>query len=100
MYWLHAYPSAAISMGPKEYPPQQPKESEVEDTLGALLQSKNKAETLEGLLNSIPFHKKDEAVKPERWRCSICGYIHEGPMAKDFRCPVCKQGADKFIKIE
>ena len=32
--------------------------------------------------------------------CTVCGYIHEGPMTEDFKCPVCKQGADKFVKIE
>lgn len=34
----------------------------------------------------------------EKWRCTVCGYIHEGPMTPDFKCPVCKQGADKFTK--
>ena len=36
----------------------------------------------------------------EKWKCTICGYIHEGPMTEDFKCPKCKQGADKFVKIE
>lgn len=36
----------------------------------------------------------------EKWKCSVCGYIHEGPMTPDFKCPVCKQPADKFVKIE
>ena len=36
----------------------------------------------------------------EKWKCTVCGYIHEGPMTPDFKCPVCKQGTDKFVKIE
>ena len=36
----------------------------------------------------------------EKWKCTICGYIHEGPISEDFKCPKCKQGADKFVKIE
>ena len=36
----------------------------------------------------------------EKWKCSICGYVHEGPMTEDFKCPLCKQSADVFEKIE
>ena len=36
----------------------------------------------------------------EKYRCSVCGYIHEGPMPEDFKCPVCKQPASAFEKIE
>ena len=36
----------------------------------------------------------------EIWKCSVCGYIHEGPLPEDFRCPVCKQPASKFVKVE
>lgn len=36
----------------------------------------------------------------EKWKCTICGYIHEGPMTDDFVCPICKQPASKFVKIE
>lgn len=41
-----ACPSAAISMVPKELPPQQPKEEKVVEVLRGLLQSKAKAENL------------------------------------------------------
>ena len=36
----------------------------------------------------------------EKWKCSICGYVHEGPLTPDFVCPVCKQPASVFVKIE
>ena len=52
------------------------------------------------LLKSIKFNEKSEETKMEKWKCSVCGYIHEGPMTPDFKCPVCKQPAEKFVKIE
>ena len=36
----------------------------------------------------------------EKWKCSVCGYIHEGPMTDDFVCPICKQPASVFRKVE
>ena len=36
-----------------------------------------------------------------KWKCSICGYIYEGEeLPEGFTCPLCKQSADKFVKIE
>ena len=148
-------PSSAISMVPKELPPQQPKEDKVVEALRGLIQSKAAAEIvasqlpdalsaavekssrlmaedlcreagfmlpqsgntrsfLEGiktypdiptdvvnsLLHTIQFNEKTEERKMEKWKCSVCGYIHEGPMAEDFKCPICKQPASKFVKIE
>jgi rubrerythrin len=36
----------------------------------------------------------------EKYRCTVCGYIHEGPMPEDFTCPICGQPASVFEKIE
>lgn len=36
----------------------------------------------------------------EKWKCSTCGYIHEGPLPADFKCPLCKQPASVFVKLE
>ena len=150
-----ACPSGAISMVPREMPPQQPKEEKVAEALRGLIQSKNQAEQIaaglpdalsaavekssrlmaedlcreagfmlpqsenarallekiraypgipadvvDTLLRTIPFEKKTEEQTMEKWKCTVCGYIHEGPMTPDFKCPVCGQGADKFVKIE
>ena len=150
-----ACPSAAISMVPREMPPQQPKEDKVVEALRGLIQSKNQAENMaaqlpdalsaavekssrlmaedlcreagfmlpqsentrtfletirsypgipadvvDTLLKTIPFQNKTEDKNMEKWRCTVCGYIHEGPMTPEFKCPVCGQGADKFVKIE
>ena len=35
----------------------------------------------------------------ETWKCTVCGYVHEGPLPADFTCPVCKQPASKFEKV-
>lgn len=150
-----ACPSGAISMVPKEYPPQQPKRPDVKEALRGLIQSKAHAEniasqlpgalsaaveksnrlmaedlcreagfmlpqsgntkaflesireypgipsdTVNALLETIRFNEKTEENKMEKWKCTVCGYIHEGPMTPDFTCPVCKQPADKFVKME
>lgn len=40
-----------------------------------------------------PEEKPDAEIAPaKKWRCTVCGYIHEGPEPPD-ECPVC--GADK-----
>ena len=33
-----------------------------------------------------------------KFRCTVCGYIHEGDSAPEF-CPQCKQPASKFVEI-
>ena len=35
----------------------------------------------------------------EKWKCSVCGYIHEGPLPEGYKCPVCKVGTNKFVKV-
>ena len=153
-----ACPSGAITMMPKELPPQQPKEYKVTEALRALIQSKAKAEIIAArlpdilsvavekssrlmaedlcreagfmlpqsnnvreflemiktypdipvdivneLLKSIKFNenkKIKEVNNMEKWKCTVCGHIHEGSMNEGFKCPVCKQPAGKFVKIE
>ncbi len=152
-----ACPSGAISMMPKELPPQQPKEDKVVEALRALVQSKAEAENIasqlpdtlsaavakssrlmaedlireagfmlpqsantkefleliksypdipsdvvESLLGTIKFNEeteKKEVKKMAKWKCTVCGYIHEGDTPPE-KCPVCKQPAEKFVKIE
>lgn len=42
-------------------------------------------------------NKKMNSVK---YRCSVCGYIHEGELPEGFTCPICKQPASVFEKVE
>ena len=65
------------------------------------------AEAVELLLESISFNEpaaesaaEKEEEPMEMWKCSVCGYVHEGPLPEDFTCPVCKQPASKFVKVE
>lgn len=41
----------------------------------------------------------EPSQQPERWRCRVCGHIHEGSLPTDFLCPVCKQPASSFERI-
>ena len=34
----------------------------------------------------------------KKFRCTVCGYIHEGNEAPE-QCPLCKVGADKFVEV-
>lgn len=151
-----ACPSGAISMVPKELPPQQKHIDSVTSQMNALLRSKSEQEhmaaSLPGKLavaverssrimaedivreagymlpqsaNAREFLKKllkeqtdptfpraaaeklltmlhpnEEApAETEKWRCTVCGYIHEGPLPEDFTCPRCKQPASVFERI-
>ena len=35
-----------------------------------------------------------------KYRCKICGYIHEGEMSEDFTCPICSAPKSMFEKVE
>ncbi len=149
-----ACPSGAISMMPKELPPQQPKIDNVIEALRALVQSKAEAESIasqlpdtlsaavakssrlmaedlireagfmlpqsantrefleliktypgiptdvvEELQKTIKFNEQKEVKKMAQWKCTVCGYIHEGDEAPE-QCPICKQPKEKFIKLE
>lgn len=52
----------------------------------------------------LPEEDKKEAkqnTSASRYVCTVCGYIYEGDeLPRDFICPICKQGADKFKKVE
>ena len=45
--------------------------------------------------------KQGGTKKMAKWKCSVCGYVYEGEeLPAGFTCPLCKQSADKFVKIE
>ncbi|NLB33999.1 MAG: 4Fe-4S binding protein [Tissierellia bacterium] len=41
-----------------------------------------------------------EDKKMVKYKCSVCGYVHEGELPEDFECPRCSQPASVFINIE
>ena len=58
---------------------------------------------VEDLLHTLKFNEKNEKTEEkemEKWKCTVCGYVHEGPMTPDFKCPICKQPAERFVRIE
>ena len=38
-------------------------------------------------------------TKMAKWKCKVCGYIHEGEINADFKCPICKQPATSFEEV-
>ncbi len=45
--------------------------------------------------------KKGVKNSMKKFKCTVCGYIHEAEeLDKDFTCPICKVGADKFIELK
>lgn len=75
------------------------------DFLKSLLQKsqpddfpKDVVEKLITILNKKNITQEDK--KMEKYRCTVCGYIHEGPLPADFKCPRCNQPASAFEKIE
>ncbi|MDR2687170.1 MAG: flavin reductase [Oscillospiraceae bacterium] len=47
-----------------------------------------------------PQEPRSGEPRRRRWRCRICGYIHEGEsLPADFTCPLCKHGASDFEEI-
>lgn len=59
-------------------------------------------EVVEKLLDRINNKKikVQEDMKMVKYRCSVCGYIHEGELPEDFKCPICKQPASVFVLLE
>ena len=157
-----ACPAKAISLVPREYPPQQAKDASVIAALRRLADSKTAQERIAAklpgilakavekstrimaedllreagymlpqsgsartlltelleqfagepgfpaedarfLLDTLSFNepaapKEENTV--EVWKCTVCGYIHEGPMPEGFTCSRCGQPASKFVKAE
>ncbi|WP_243112224.1 rubredoxin-like domain-containing protein [Anaerofustis stercorihominis] len=56
---------------------------------------------IKDLLNTINFNEESSYEKNEivKWKCSVCGYIHEGKNPPAL-CPICKQPAEKFFRVE
>ncbi|MGM9604006.1 MAG: rubrerythrin [Faecousia sp.] len=45
--------------------------------------------------------KQGGTIKMAKWKCEICGYVYEGEeLPEGFTCPVCKQPASAFEKLE
>lgn len=155
-------PSGALSLAPRTFPPEQPKDKEIIAAMTALAEAKVKAEAIAKsiaekatdrvekmvataikesnhqmaddilreagyllpqsksvvtLLKDIMATKQPEGfpvsavekllrllqdkgeVKMKKYRCTVCGYIHEGELTEDFRCPICNQPSSAFVEV-
>lgn len=155
-------PSGALSLAPRTFPPEQPKDKEIITAMTALAEAKVKAEAIANsiaetttdrvekmvataikesnhqmaddilreagyllpqsksvvtLLKDIMATKQPEGfpvsavekllrllqdkgeVKMKKYRCTVCGYIHEGELTEDFRCPICNQPSSAFVEV-
>ncbi len=63
-------------------------------------------EAAKELLARIPCNETEKNTekgenKMNKWKCKVCGYIYEGEeLPADFTCPICRQPASAFEKIE
>lgn len=50
--------------------------------------------------SDVKTKKAPAAASGQQWRCSVCGYVHQGSLPDAFICPVCKQPAKAFVQVE
>lgn len=48
--------------------------------------------------NAAPPSPAAPAASGKKWRCTVCGYIHEGETPPE-SCPLCHVPADKFVEV-
>lgn len=57
--------------------------------------------------NAPTYLPEEDTAEPsntsEKWVCSVCGYVYDGAtpfeeLPADYKCPVCGQSKDKFVK--
>ena len=53
----------------------------------------------ESLLHNTGWNEPASAPRPERWKCSVCGYVHERALPEGFVCPRCRQAAAAFVRL-
>ena len=57
-------------------------------------------DTIKELLHLIPNNeRKGEETIMAKWKCKVCGYIHEGDVPPSV-CPICKQPSSQFERVE
>lgn len=52
--------------------------------------------------NAPTYQPEEEPEKKaaSKFECQVCGYIYEGDeLPQDYKCPICGQGPDKFVKV-
>ncbi|MDD4796335.1 MAG: 4Fe-4S binding protein, partial [Eubacteriales bacterium] len=57
-------------------------------------------EAVEKLLALLKTNEKMEETSMETWKCSVCGYKHEGSLPDGFTCPRCGVPGNLFEKVQ
>jgi len=57
-------------------------------------------DAVQTLLAKLDCNENTEVTTMEKWKCTVCGYVHEGPMTDDFKCPKCGAPASAFVKMD
>ena len=70
----------------------------LQDILDAPMGEGFPADDVKTLMKLLNKNKEEKSMS--KYRCTACGYIHEGVLTEDFKCPVCKQPASKFESVE
>ena len=58
------------------------------------------SEDMPGMLVEKSYEVTKEEKEAEGNVINTCGFIHDGRMTPDFKCPICGRGADQFVKME
>lgn len=81
-----------------------PQSENTKEFLQSLLDKKQPedfpVDVVQKLLNLINNKKLKEDIIMAKYRCTVCGYIHEGELTEDFICPRCKKPASVFVLVE
>ena len=81
-----------------------PQSENTKDFLQSLLDKKLSedfpVEDVKKLLDIMYNKEKIKENKKMKYRCTVCGYIHEGELAEDFKCPTCNQPASVFVEVK
>jgi iron-only hydrogenase group A len=89
---LHtAYTDRSADLGGQTYTSYQPQAQPAFSTQGLRLQ--------DAATTAAPTPSAPAAPEAKSWRCSVCGYIAEGPQPPD-ECPICHVGAGRFVAVE
>jgi rubrerythrin len=83
-----------------------PQSQNAKDFLQSLLDGKQSEDFPVEIVKKLMEFQKENNIKTQegkkmvKYRCSVCGYIHEGELTEDFKCPRCKQPASVFVLVE
>jgi rubrerythrin/uncharacterized membrane protein len=81
-----------------EFTEEAPAKSQPEEPLSEAAGTVEQSSDSEKVAPAAEEGAKEEKTT-KRWRCTVCGYIHEGEQPPD-ECPVCHVDAKKFVLID